>query len=85
MYKKSIEILIGACLSFTAQAVDYIKIAPMDQVVNGTVSDVRKTDVTTIPIITWGGDVATLYGNGDSVITTADSDLGKLGLKNRLI
>ena len=42
MYKKSIEILIGACLSFTAQAVDYIKIAPMDQVVNGTVSDVRK-------------------------------------------
>ena len=33
-------------------------------------------------LLPWGGDVATLYGNGDSVITTADSDLGKLGLKN---
>lgn len=85
MYKKSIILLLGAFLSLTARAVDYIKIAPMSQIVKGTVSDIRKTDVTIVPIITWGGDIATLHGNGDSAITTKESDLGKLGLKNRLI
>lgn len=85
MYKKSIILLIGVCITQTAQAVDYIKIAPMSQIVKGTVGAVRKTDITIIPIITWGGDIATLHGNGDSAITTAASDLGKLGLKNRLI
>lgn len=85
MHKKTISILLGLCCSLTVQAVDYIKIAPMSQIVNGTVGAVRKTNETTIPIITWGGDIATLHGNGDSPITKPDSELGKLGLKNRLV
>ncbi len=85
MYKRSMILMLGMCISLTAQAVDYIKIAPMSQIVKGSVSNVRKTDTTTVPIITWGGDIATIHGNGDSAVTKPDSILGKLGLKNRLI
>ena len=85
MHNKSILFVLGICLSLSVQAVDYIKIAPMSQIVKGTVGNVRSTESITIPIITWGGDIATLHGNGNSAITNASSILGKLGLKNRLI
>ena len=78
-------LLLGMCLSFSTQAVDYIKIAPMSQIVKGSVGNVRSSDTTAIPIITWGGDIATLHGNGNSPMTAADSILGKLGVKNRLL
>ena len=85
MHSKSILFVLGICLSLSVQAVDYIKIAPMSQIVKGTVGNVRSTETIIIPIITWGGDIATLHGNGNSAITNASSILGKLGVKNRLI
>ncbi len=85
MHIKFKILLLGMSISLTAQAVDYIKIAPMNQVVKGSVGNVRTVDTTVVPIITWGGDIATLHGNGDSAMTKTDSILGKLGLKNRLI
>lgn len=33
-----------------------------------------------LPVITWGGDIATIYANGNQVKTTPDSIFGKKGL-----
>lgn len=85
MQIRSIMLLLGMFFSVSAQAVNYIKIAPMKQIVKGVVGNVQKNDTTIVPIITWGGDIATIYGNGNSTQTRADSILGKLGLNYRLI
>lgn len=85
MQIRSIMLLLGMFCSISAQAVNYIQIAPMKQIVKGVVGNVQHKDTTIIPIITWGGDIATIYGNGNSTQTRADSILGKLGLNYRLI
>ena len=36
------------------------------------------------PVITWGGDIATIYANGNAKQTAKDSIFGKLGLNLRL-
>jgi ABC-type nitrate/sulfonate/bicarbonate transport system substrate-binding protein len=40
---------------------------------------------TQVPIITWGGDIATIHGNGNAAATAPDSVFGKLGLNLRLV
>ncbi len=85
MQIRSIMLLLGMFCSISAQAVNYIQIAPMKQIVKGEVGNVQHKDTTIVPIITWGGDIATIYGNGNSTQTGADSILGKLGLNYRLI
>ncbi|MCK5925459.1 MAG: ABC transporter substrate-binding protein, partial [Methylococcales bacterium] len=85
MQQKSIILLAGVFLSAGVQAVEYVKISPMSQVVKNTVGNVDSAETTMIPIITWGGDIATLHGNGDTTVTHENSILAKLGLKNRLI
>jgi ABC-type nitrate/sulfonate/bicarbonate transport system substrate-binding protein len=40
---------------------------------------------TQVPIITWGGDIATIHGNGNAVATEPGSIFGKLGLNLRLV
>ncbi|MDG2382632.1 MAG: hypothetical protein P8N76_13265 [Pirellulaceae bacterium] len=47
------------------------------------VRPVEKTQVTNVPYITWGGDVATFLANG-GLQTTPDSTYGKMGLKLKL-
>ena len=37
------------------------------------------------PIITWGGDMATIFANGNAEKTTSDSIFGKAGLKLKLV
>lgn len=40
---------------------------------------------TQVPIITWGGDIATIHANGNSATTTPESIFGKQGLSLRLV
>ncbi len=82
---KTLTLLLGLLAGATVQAVEYIQIAPMDQIVKGSVGNVRTTDSSVVPMITWGGDIATIYGNGNTTLTAKDSILGKLGLNARLI
>jgi outer membrane protein OmpA-like peptidoglycan-associated protein len=49
-------------LSFAIQAqVKYVQLKPMSQTVSATLKPVRTTDALTLPTITWGGDIATVY------------------------
>ncbi len=62
---------------------NYLDAKPLDKVVNNSVGDVRG-GTTVLPIITWGGDIATIYGNGNKRTTANGSIFKKNGLDVRL-
>ena len=53
-------------------------------VVTESVRDCRGGEGANAPLITWGGDMTTIYGNGNSLTTTPDSIFGKAGLALKL-
>jgi ABC-type nitrate/sulfonate/bicarbonate transport system substrate-binding protein len=61
----------------------FVQSPPLAQVVATPVGAVASGPVQ-VPIITWGGDIATLYANGNAKQTAKDSIFGKLGLNLRL-
>ena len=79
-----IGVLILASVVSAATA-RYIDAPPMAQAVNQPVGEVKKSDTVQVPIITWGGDIATIYGNGNASLTVKGSVFDKLGLKLKLV
>lgn len=73
------------CLPVVANAApEYINFKPLERVVNTPVAGVKQTaDV--LPIITWGGDIATIYANGNTVRTSPGSLFAQNGLDYRLV
>ncbi len=67
----------------TQAAPQYIEFKPLDQVVKTPVASVG-SGVKTLPIITWGGDIATVYGNGGKRQTQAGSTFAQHQLHYRL-
>jgi ABC-type taurine transport system substrate-binding protein/outer membrane protein OmpA-like peptidoglycan-associated protein len=76
-----VGVLISA-MSFSAPK--YIEFKPIEEVVRVPVGNVNTSGSTLIPIITWGGDLATIHANGDSRNTQAGSIFDKAGLKFKL-
>lgn len=74
--------VLSPLISIAAPA--YIEFKPLDSVIKTTVADV-KPGADILPIITWGGDIATVYANGNTRQTAADSLLGAASLNLRLI
>ena len=64
-------------------APQYIKAKSLDKAVVTSVGSV-KGGALTLPIITWGGDIATIYGNGNQRTTAAGSIFAKNGIKIKL-
>lgn len=62
----------------------YVTASPLTGVVNTAVGDVAPGPVQ-VPIITWGGDIATIHANGNAKVTDRSSIFGKLGLNLRLL
>ena len=88
MSKRSIGGVVGllvlSILGLSAHAKPaYIDFKPVNTVVNTPVGKV-KAGVKTLPIITWGGDIATIHGNGGKN-TAAGSLFAKEGLKYKLL
>ncbi len=69
--------------TFAAQTTT--RLQPLDSVVKTQVSDVKAQDKIRLPIITWGGDIATIYANGNSDITSPNSFFAKKNLKFGLV
>ena len=67
-----------------ASAVQYVTPVPLGKSATTPVGSVA-TGVTQVPIITWGGDIATVYANGNQATTAPGSIFGKLGLNLRLV
>ncbi|WYD79855.1 MAG: ABC transporter substrate-binding protein [Candidatus Electrothrix gigas] len=60
-------------VSGTCFAVQYIKAPPLVDAVKAQVQDVKDSKSLRVPLITWGGDIATILANGNSRTTTAGS------------
>jgi ABC-type nitrate/sulfonate/bicarbonate transport system substrate-binding protein len=80
-----------ACLAALAVAAapaaaqgQFVSSPPLAQVVTTPVGAVAPGPVQ-LPIITWGGDIATVLANGNAKATARNSIFGKLGLDLRLV
>ena len=74
-----------ALAPFPGRAVEFIAAPPLTEVVKDAVGEVR-TDAggTTIPLITWGGDIATIHANGNALRTAKGSIFEREGLQLQL-
>lgn len=58
---------------------------PLSSEIKATVGNVKSAKRITVPLITWGGDLATIVANGNSSKTTDDSIFSKKGLSLELV
>lgn len=85
MYNSILWIAVCVFLGVPALALaNYVQSPPLSQVVKTSVGPVQG-GVTTVPYITWGGDIATIHANGNSDLTTSNSIFGQNGLKLKLV
>jgi len=74
---------------FTASllaAPSYVKSPPLSQVVSATkINSVSSSGEVQVPIITWGGDIATILANGNDTKTQSGSLFSQAGLKLKLV
>jgi outer membrane protein OmpA-like peptidoglycan-associated protein len=62
-------------------AAKYVDAPPLSKVIQQEVAPVREGGVMQLPIITWGGDIATILANGSGKTTAAGSIFDSHGLK----
>ncbi|MCI5221826.1 MAG: nitrate ABC transporter substrate-binding protein [Candidatus Electrothrix sp. AR4] len=74
--------LVG--LSGMSFAVQYVDAPPLTVVVTVQVQDVKDGETVQVPVITWGGDIATLLANGNSTVTEKNSIFSKKKLNLKL-
>lgn len=87
--RRSIGILVLVLVNLfpvamSASAVQYLEAPALEQLIKVKVGEVRSSDFIQVPLITWGGDEATVLANGNAVRTTPTSIFGKKGLKLEL-
>ncbi|MBC8394950.1 MAG: OmpA family protein [Deltaproteobacteria bacterium] len=68
-----------------ASGVSYIQSPPLAEVIRAQVGNVKSGQYTQVPLITWGGDIATILANGNSAKTTSNSIFGQKGLRFNLV
>lgn len=78
-------ILLLLIWSSQLSAVDYTSSPPLTKKVSTSVSSCKTGSQVQVPLITWGGDINTVYANGSQINTDPESILGKKGLKLKLV
>lgn len=79
-----IGLAAGVMLGSAAQAVQYVTSEPLARSVQTPVGVVGGGPLQ-VPVITWGGDIATVFANGNGAKTSATSIFGKQGLQLDLV
>lgn len=83
--KKLLGIMLSMVVSVSVMAApQYISIKPLKNTINTPVGNVS-SGTQQLPIITWGGDIATIHGNGNQRSTKAGSIFAQHGLKYKLV
>lgn len=70
--------LVG--IGFQANAVERVDSSPLKEVVRTGIQDCRLGDSVRVPIITWGGDIVTIFAAGDSVVSGPGSIFNDEGI-----
>jgi len=68
-----------------ALAVQYVDAPPLAKVITAAAADVKAADAVRVPLITWGGDEATILANGNAAKTAPGSIFAQKGLKLQLV
>lgn len=75
--------LLSGILLFAPEnghAIDFVKGDPLSQVISARAADCAPSKAITVPLITWGGDIPTVFANGDARSTKPGSIFSELGL-----
>jgi len=84
MYRLSFKVAVGVAasllVSVAANAVDYVSLKPLSQVVTTGAQSCSASSQLKVPVIAWGGDIATSHANGDHKRTAAGSLLANANL-----
>ena len=88
-FSRSLSLLLGCTLFALAAASaraapSYVQSPPLTEVVKAGVQPVQPGPVQ-VPLITWGGDIATIHANGDRASTAKGSLFDRQGLDLRLV
>ncbi len=85
-FKLSVLLLGGVLIAPGAAlaAARFIEAPPLTQTARSAVAACPSHDVLPLPLITWGGDIATIHANGNQVETARNSIFAKSNLKVRL-
>jgi ABC-type nitrate/sulfonate/bicarbonate transport system substrate-binding protein/outer membrane protein OmpA-like peptidoglycan-associated protein len=67
-----------------ATEVSFIEAVPLTKLVSSSVEACSSDKSVQVPLITWGGDISTIYANGNQTETAAGSIFDSLGLKLKL-
>ncbi len=87
MLRKVVSVALLIVFAFAGNAfsaTQYVSSPPLSKVVTTSVGSVRG-GATQVPIITWGGDIATIYANGNNRSTARGSIFDKEGLRLNLV
>ncbi len=84
MYRPSFTFAVGAAtsllVSLAATAVDYVLLKPLSEVVTTSAQSCSASSNLRVPVIAWGGDIATSHANGDSKRTSRGSLMANANL-----
>ncbi len=72
-------------MSGFAHAVQYIQMRPLEQVIKASVGSVKPGKEDKLPLITWGGDEATILANGNAINTKPGSIFARKDLNFQLL
>ena len=78
-------LLFFALCQTTVQAVQYVHAPPLAKVITTAAADVKAGTAVQVPLITWGGDEATILANGNAVATAPGSIFAQKGLNLHLV
>jgi len=81
---RALVVLVGLTAAATQAAPRYVQSPPLTQAVQVPVQEVQAGPVQ-VPLITWGGDIATIHANGDQTNTAPGSIFSQQGLDLRLV
>ncbi|MBI3148576.1 MAG: ABC transporter substrate-binding protein [Betaproteobacteria bacterium] len=85
MFALALSLLAALALAAPPRAAPkYVAAQPLAEILTTPVGPVQSGPVQ-VPIITWGGDIATILGNGNAKATDRSSVFGKLGLNLQLL
>ncbi len=83
-------IILATVLAFSVMAglahgVSHIQSPPLNKVITTRAAHVETGGHIQVPLITWGGDMATILANGNSVATAKNSIFAQKGLQLKLV
>jgi ABC-type nitrate/sulfonate/bicarbonate transport system substrate-binding protein/outer membrane protein OmpA-like peptidoglycan-associated protein len=81
----AVMVVLAGALGTAGAAPQNVEMQPLTETIRVPVGKVKDGGETQMPLITWGGDIATIFANGNSEKTSPGGIFGSKGLKLKLV